>query len=326
MPIEGFDYKEFAKNLAEQAGQVIPADISDSDKQYIVNIVYNFSYMAGEALFNDANLNFNAQQAMLVTQFIGEWSFHKSIDVIRSGINPQFRDGIMQKIAFTVFEIAKQAILKNMTQDDTINIVEFHVKKAYVEALEELKNKGAITEEQCNNAENLSNIDDMAQQVQDQAAAAVQEHENTNIEDEYVKNMSDNKILKLATLAMVLKRLPENKRAAVMKKISQEDKGVLEEYSQMDDLESKIDRGITARCARDLKDSLPEPKNLNPKKVYERLYKIVKNSDISKLSNIIKKERECVKRLVSGVYEAEDPEIPPRVVEIICDHLEEKLK
>ena len=326
MPIEGFDFKAFAKNLAEQAGQVIPADISDSDKQYIVNIVYNFSYMAGEALFNDANLNFNAQQAMLVTQFIGEWSFHKSIDVIRSGINPQFRDGIMQKIAFTVFEIAKQAILKNMTQDDTINIVEFHVKNAYVEALEELKNKGAITEEQCNNAENLSNIDDMAQQVQEQAAAAVQEHENTNIEDEYVKNMSDNKILKLATLAMVLKRLPENKRAAVMKKISQEDKGVLEEYSQMDDLESKIDRGITARCARDLKDSLPEPKNLNPKKVYERLYKIVKNSDISKLSNIIKKERECVKRLVSGVYEAEDPEIPPRVVEIICDHLEEKLK
>ena len=172
MPIEGFDYKEFAKNLAEQAGQVIPADISDPDKQYIVNIVYNFSYMAGEALFNDANLNFNSQQAMLVTQFIGEWSFHKSIDVIRSGIDAQFRDGIMQKIAFTVFEIAKQAILKNMTQDDTINIVEFHVKKAYVEALQELKNKGVINEEQCSNAEKLSNIDDMAQQVQEQAAAA----------------------------------------------------------------------------------------------------------------------------------------------------------
>lgn len=324
MPIEGFDYKEFAKSLAEQAGLVIPEGISDPDKQYVVNIVYNFSYMAGEAIFNDANLNFNAQQAIMVTQFIGEWSFHKSIDVIRSGIDPQFRDGIMQKIAFTVFDIAKQAILKNMTQDDTINIVEFHVKKAYIETLQELKAKGVITEEQCSKAEKLSNIDDMAQQVQEQATAAAG-GSGTGIEDEYVKNMSDNKILKLATLAMVLKRLPENKRAAVLKKISQEDKGVLEEYSQMEDLESKIDRGITARCARDLKESLPEPKNINPQKVYDRLYKIVKNSDISKLSNIIKRERECVKRLVSGIYEAEEPEVAPRVVEIICEHLEEKL-
>lgn len=162
----------------------------------------------------------------------------------------------------------------------------------------------------------------MAQQVQEQAAS----ENGGEIEDEYVKNMSDNKILKLATLAMVLKRLPENKRAAVIRKISNEDKGVLEEYSQMDDLESKIDRGITARCARDLKESLPEPKNINPKKVYDRLYKIVKNSDISKLSNIIKKERECVKRLVSGVYEADDPEVSPRVVEISAEHLEEKLQ
>lgn len=324
MAIEGFDFKAFAQNLAEQAGQVIPPEISDQDKQYIVNIVYNFSYMAGEAIFNDANLNFNAQQAIMVTQFIGEWSFHKSIDVIKSGIDPQFRDGILQKIAFTVFEIAKQAIVKNMTQDDTINIVEFHVKKAYSEALQELKNKGAISKELCAEAEKHSNIDDMAHQVQEQAEAAAAAGGGLP-EDTYVKNMSDNKILKLATLAMVLKRLPENKRNAVLRKMSQEDIGVLQEYAQMDDLESKIDSGITAKCAKELKESLPEPKNMNPQKIYERLYKIVKNSEISKLSNIIRKERECVKRLVSGVYEAEEPEVPPRVVDIICQYLEEKI-
>ena len=63
MPIEGFDFKAFAKNLAEQVGPALPADIPDADKQYIINIVHNFCYMAGEALANDTTINFNADQA-----------------------------------------------------------------------------------------------------------------------------------------------------------------------------------------------------------------------------------------------------------------------
>ena len=59
MPIEGFDYKEFARNLAEQVGPALPPDILEADRNYIVNIVYNFCFMAGEAVFNDTNLNFN---------------------------------------------------------------------------------------------------------------------------------------------------------------------------------------------------------------------------------------------------------------------------
>ena len=104
MPIEGFDFKEFARNLAEQVGPALPPDIADADKQYIVNIVHNFCYMAGEAISNDTTINFNAEQASIVSQFIGEWAFHKAIDSIRGNIPPQLRDGILQKVAFTVFE------------------------------------------------------------------------------------------------------------------------------------------------------------------------------------------------------------------------------
>ena len=148
MPIEGFDFKAFARSLAEQVGPALPSDIADADKQYIINIVHNFCYMAGEAISNDTTISFNAEQASIVTQFIGEWAFHKAIDIIRSGIDPQFRDGILQKIAFTIFEIAKTAIIKNMPQGDMIAVVEFHVKKAYNEALEELKSKGILNDEQ----------------------------------------------------------------------------------------------------------------------------------------------------------------------------------
>ena len=111
MPIEGFDYKQFAADLAQQAKAVLPPDLSAEDKKYVVNIVNNFCYLAGEALEKDATVSFDVNQASIVTQFIGEWAFHKSVDLIRGHIDPQFRDAVLQKVAFTVFEIAKQAIL-----------------------------------------------------------------------------------------------------------------------------------------------------------------------------------------------------------------------
>lgn len=316
MPIQGFDFKEFAKNLADQAGQVIPADIQDGDRQYIVNIVYNFCYMSGEALYNDTNVNFNAEQASIITQFIGEWAFHKSIDLIKGGIDPQFRDGILQKIAFTVFEIGKQAIIKNLPQADMIGIVEHHVKKAYAESLEELKAKGAINDDQMHQAENFSNIDDMAQQVaQEQAEGS----------GDSISGVSDNKILKLATLAMVLKRLPQARQRALLEKMNKEDAEIVEEYSRMEGLEDRLDKNITIKCLKEIKDSLPETRRVNVDKIYERLYKIVKDSDISKISNIIGKERSIVRNFVMGAFDDKHCEIAPRVGEIVCQYLEEKL-
>lgn len=324
MPIEGFDFKEFAKNLAQQVGPALPPDIADADKQYIINIVHNFCYMAGEALSNDTSINFNAEQASIVTQFIGEWAFHKSIDVIRSGIDPQFRDGIMQKIAFTVFEIAKTAIIKNMSQGDMIAVVEFQVKKAYTSALEELKEKGVLTEEQFNEAQSHSNIDEMAQQ------AAAQEYQaqanGAAPSDNYVNQVSDNKILKLATFAIVLKHLPAEKRQGLLDKFSEQDAAILRDYVNMDDLENNLDPVLIAKSLAEIKKSLPEPKKINPGRINQRLYNIVKNSNISKISNIISKERKAVKDFVSAAGSGgKSDRLPPRVADIICNHLEEKL-
>lgn len=319
MPIEGFDFKEFAKNLADQASQVIPDDIQGNDRQYVVNIVYNFCYMAGEALANDANLNFNAEQASIITQFIGEWAFHKSIDLIKGGIDPQFRDGILQKIAFTVFEIGKQAILKQLPQADMISIVEHHVRKAYQESLEELKAKGAISDEQLDEAAHHSNIDDMAKQVHEEAVAAQEAADNS------IAQVSDNKILKLATLAMVVKRLPQKKKQAVLDKIEKEDAQIVEEYAQMEGLEDKIDKNVTIKCLQEIRECLPEPRHINTDRLYERLYNIVKNSDVSKISNIIGKERTVVKKFVLGAADDKNYDIAPRVGEVVCQYLEEKL-
>ena len=103
MAIEGFDYKGFAESMAEQAKDLVPADLQEFQKEYIVKTLANFTHLAGEALYNDTSLELTAEQAVFITQIIAEWSFHKSIDLVHSGILPQYWDSIMQKIAFTIF-------------------------------------------------------------------------------------------------------------------------------------------------------------------------------------------------------------------------------
>jgi hypothetical protein len=157
MAIEGFDYKAFATSMAEQAKELVPKDLKDFEKEYIVKTLGNFTHLAGEALYNDEALKLNADQAVFITQIIAEWAFHKSIDLVHSGILPQYWDSIMQKIAFTIFEVAKQAVIRNIPQDQLLQAVEHHVIKVYTQSIEELEKKGVIDEEIKNRATSLCN-------------------------------------------------------------------------------------------------------------------------------------------------------------------------
>ena len=158
-----YDYKELANRLKETYAQEIPPDIADADKQYIIKTVHNFCYMAGEAISYDSTVSMNDEQVSVFVQFIGEWTFRKSIDLIRSGIIAKFRDEILRKIAFAVFEKAKTAIINNMPYDVMTDFVEEHVKEACDEALEDFKNEGILTEAQVEEVLSLSNIEETSQ-------------------------------------------------------------------------------------------------------------------------------------------------------------------
>jgi len=309
--IEGFSPQNFAKNLAAQASQVIPADIPPADKKFIIDIVYKFCVLSGDALVKDAALNLDAGQASLITQFIGEWSFHKSIDLLRAKINPQLREGILQRVAFTVFEIAKQAVVKKMPQEQIIPLVEHHVNTCFKQAIEDLKAKGAIDEKMSNNALHQSNIDAMAK---------------TEAEKETVgASMSDAKILKLASLALLIKNFPADKIKNIITKFNKPEAQVLIQYLKMPDLEAKVDKDITARCIGEIRKALPEPKVVSFERCYKKLCKIVKNSDKNTISNIIKDERPQIKDFVLSPYVKDEVIIPARVAAIVCKHLEEKI-
>ena len=331
MPIEGFDYKGFAASM---------------EKEYIVKTLGNFTLLAGEALYNDTALNLTPEQAVFITQIIAEWSFHKSIDLIHSGILPQYWDSIMQKIAFTIFEVAKQAVIRKIPQDQLLQAVEHHVIKVYKQSIEELESKGVIDEETKNRAESQSNIDEMAKQAQEEQLkrqqemaaeaernreAAEKRREERRAQKKAEKAMASapqgisNKQMKLMSLALVLKILSQDKVTTILNKFDSNDSLAISQYMNMADLESKLDGDLVTDCLKDMKNYLPIKKKLTKDNVLFDLLQVYKKVPREKVEKVIKNERPLVKRFISQTYDGEYGEMPLKVAGIIAQYIEESI-
>lgn len=310
--IKKFQYEAFAKDLASQVDNVIPHDISEENKNIIVSTIYSYCRMAGEALVNEPDSKLSAQEACLIVQFIGEWIFHKSIDIMRSGIEEEYRDGILKKVAFTIFEIAKQAIVNGLPQENLITLVEEHVKKSFKNALEELKAKGQLTEELTQNALNQSNIDAMARtQVEDEV--------NTEI-----ACMSDVKKSKLASLAVLMRNFESDKLRTFLQNFNKPERDMLIGYLKDPELEDNIDEDIAMKHFEEMKNALPEAVTISYERAYKKMYKIVKNLSYDKISDIIKDERPCVREFVLACYNRKQKKLPAHIADVISRYLEEK--
>lgn len=345
MPIEGFDYKGFAANMAEQAKELVPPDLKDQEKEYIVKTLGNFTLLAGEALFNDDSLNLTPEQAVFITQIIAEWSFHKSIDLVHSGILPQYWDSIMQKIAFTIFEVAKQAVIRKIPQDQLLQAVEHHVIKVYKSSIEELEQKGIIDENTKNRAESQSNIDAMAKQAQEEQLRQQQaaEAENERKQEELKNRREEKRMqrraqrqggnvtgitqkqLKLMSLALVLKILSQDKVTTILNKFNSNDSQQISQYMNMADLESHLDGDLIAGCLNEMKEFLPVKRKLTKENVLGDLLRLYRQTPREKIEKIVKNERPIVKRFISQSYDGEFAEVPLRVAGIIAQYVEDSI-
>ena len=346
MPIEGFDYKGFAANMAEQAKELVPKELQDFEKEYIVKTLGNFTLLAGEALFNDDSLNLTPEQAVFITQIIAEWSFHKSIDLVHSGILPEYWDGIMQKIAFTIFEVAKQAVIRKIPQDQLLQAVEHHVIKVYKSSIEELQQKGVIDEATKDRAESQSNIDVMAQQAQaeqqrqqqQQAEENAKKHEEAKARREERRSQRrmqkqgsagmtavSQKQMKLMSLALILKILSQDKVTTILNKFDKDDSQQISQYMNMANLESQLDGDLLTGCLKEIKDFLPSKKKLTKENVLGDLLRIYRETPREKIEKVIKNERPIVKRFISQAYDGEFAEVPLRVAGIIAQYVEDSI-
>ncbi len=311
--IKTFKYEEFAKDLASQASQVIPADINKPDSNFIIEIIYRFCQMAGDALVKEEKSKLTADEASLVVQFIGEWIFHKSIDLIRAKIDPKLREGILQKVAFTVFDIAKRAVENQLPQEQLIELVEAQVKKSFTKAVQDLTAKGIIDKAKSENALSQSNID----------AMAVEQVEADTKEE--IAEMSDSKIIKLASFAILIKNFPMEKIKTILSKFNKPERDVLLKYLKMPDLEDKLDMKTTMKCFDEIKNALPESITVNYDKTYKKMCKIVKNSDKNEILDIIKNERPVIRDFVLSCYAGKKVKLPPMIADTVSRFLEENV-
>ena len=350
MPIEGFDYKGFAASMSEQAKELVPKELEDREKEYIVKTLGNFTLLAGEALYNDQQLNLNADQAVFITQIIAEWSFHKSIDLIHSGILPQYWDGIMQKIAFTIFEVAKQAVIRKIPQDQLLQAVEHHVVKVYNQSIEELQQKGVIDEDTKNKAESQSNIDAMAQQAQaeqerqKQAQAQAEQQNAQDAEQRRLERQKQreqrrqpkqanvsvpqgitNKQMKLMSLALVLKLMSQDKVMTILNKFDSNDSLAISQYMNMADLESHLDGDLVTDCLKEMKEYLPIKRKLTKENVLGDLLRIYRETPRERIEKVIKNERPLVKRFIAQAYDGNYSDLPLKVAGIVAQYIEESV-
>lgn len=346
MAIEGFDYKGFAQSMAEQAKELVPKDLRPEDQEYIVNTLGNFTMLAGEAIYNDESLQITAEQAIFITQIIAEWSFHKSIDLIHSGINKDFWDSIMQKIAFTIFEVAKQGVIRNIAQEQLLQAVEHHVVKVYKKCIEDLQQRGVIDENTKEIAESQSNIDVMAKQAAEeqikQKEAPLEEADSKRKEaqkqreeirrkrrlEKELETASGNvtvRQMKLMSLAMVLKILSQDKVITILNKFNEDENKLISQYMNMANLESQLDGDIFLNCLREMKNFIPSARKLTKENIMRDLLRIYKANSRESIEKVIKNERPLVKRFIAQAYDGEYSGLPLQVAGIVAQYVEDSI-
>ena len=304
-----FDYQGFVKEMAAQAESVVPVDMNPEQKKYITKMVYNFCNIACEAILNEEH--FTKDDAALITQFIGEWTFHKSIDLLRAGIAQQPRDNILHNIASTVYEIAKLAVSKKMSQPEIIRIIEHHVKKTYVDGLTKLREQELISPEDYDRAMGESNIDRMAE-----------EQDIQGMDSEF----STTKILKLASFAMILQKMPHEKVKSILSKIPEREQVHIKNYMENPDLSAGAGDETFKKYLIELKANVPKALQINEDKLQNKFSKIVTNKNAEKINAIMLTEREGVKEYISAIKEKRESNLSPRVSNVIYTYLAEKIK
>ena len=158
--LKKFNYKKLAADFRNEAEKNLPVDLEENCKDIFLNTIYKFSLITGEALSKDKNVN-TPDDAKIMTQILSEWTFHKYIDLLRSDIPQRYHESILQKVGFTIYEMAVQSLKQHLSYDEICSLVEHHVHKSFDKACEGLVSNGVISKNECDTALAQSNINNL---------------------------------------------------------------------------------------------------------------------------------------------------------------------
>jgi len=304
--------QEFAKDLAQQAINYVPADLTEEQKNYVAKKVFEFSLIAGNHLIERFNEQLDDEQAKTIVQFIGEWTFHKNIDVIRSKIPMEHWAEILQQVAFAALQVAIQAFIEKQDQAKIAATIELQVTAAYESCINALAKAGVIDQEKVKEIISYSNVDAMAKET----TGSIIENED--------------KIIKFAAVAIVLKKMSKEKVESILSNFSEEEQQQIHSYLNIEGLEQKIDPSLVYQYLKELKKNvanIAKPRILETVAGIKALKKRFSDEEIF---NTLSYERSLILDYVEtclfeSTQKALKVEFSPYIAKILYNHVKSKL-
>ena len=167
-------YSDYIENLIEQMTPVLPEDVNELQKGYLITNIRRASTKMAQSIEDNiefSRLDFDSQ--CFYIQIIAEWSFHKEIDLFRSGIPPKYWKVVMQKIWFAMWEVMFACVKNDAPETVVLSLVERFVNRTYYEAVEELKYYNIIDDVTEIQAKEQSNLKTMAEEYRAERIVSV---------------------------------------------------------------------------------------------------------------------------------------------------------
>lgn len=287
-----FNPSAFAENLARNAGEFIPADFSQPQRNYVSKKLFDFCNMAGDALVNDTNASLSGEQIESIVQMLGEWTFHKSIDLIRANLQAEICDHVLQQVAFAVFEAGKHSQINKFSHSDSLQLVDSKARSCFESVINDLVGAGRIPKEEIPRIMSFSNYDQMNTPA---PAATAQQEEELDPEGE--------KQMRLIATAVLLRQMPQEKVKNILNSFGVIVKQQLIPFLEMPDLEHKFPEAMAVDYLSSLKKLLNSQAGKNTDNQI-----VMQNNIISRLKDLytddeimasITYERPVVKQYVS---------------------------
>lgn len=159
-------YTDFIEKIIEQITPLLPSDVNTLQKDYLVSNIRKSATLLASSMEEDDEFNkLDFEEQCFYIQIMAEWSFHKEIDLFRSGIPPKYWKVVMQKIWFAMWEVMYACVKNDAPQEVVLSLVERFVNRTYRDSVEELKDSNIIDEETEEKAKEQSNIEIMAQEL-----------------------------------------------------------------------------------------------------------------------------------------------------------------
>lgn len=156
-------YTDYINSLIEQMKPLLPEDVNKLQEDYLVNNIKKSTTLLAHSMETDSTFkSLDFERQCVYIQIMAEWSFHKEIDLFRSGIPAKYWKVVMQKIWYTMWEVMYACIQNQAPDGVVLSVVERYVNRTYQDAVEELKMTKAIDEETEEKAKEQSNIEIMA--------------------------------------------------------------------------------------------------------------------------------------------------------------------